>query len=307
MRGMEFAQMSAFLEVAERRSFVKAAAELGVSSATLSQNLRALEERLGVRLLNRTTRSVAPTIAGQQLMARLGPAFDEVRAAIDGLSALRDTPAGLVRLTLPPPAASLLIAPILSCFTRKYPAIRLEIEVDKSFADIVNGRFDAGIRFGRHVERDMVAVRISDEIRLVAVAAPDYLLRYPTPKSPQDLKHHNCIRARLPNGAIWGWEFEKKGKKLRVAVDGSLIVNEIDLVIRAALDGAGVAYLLRDYVDRDIAAGTLIPLLDDWSPCLSGFYLYHLSRRQLPAPLQIFIDFIKDNVPQTRTGAGTTM
>jgi DNA-binding transcriptional LysR family regulator len=303
---MEFAQMSAFVAVAERRSFIKAAAQLGVSSSTLSQNLRTLEERLGVRLLNRTTRSVAPTAAGEQLLARLGPAFDEVRVAIEGVSALRDSPAGVVRLTLPPPAASLLVAPLLASFVRKYPAILVEIEVDKTFSDIVSGRFDAGIRFGEHVERDMVAVRISDEMRLCAVAAPDYLESCPAPKTPRDLKTHNCIRARLPNGTIWGWQFEKKGKSLRVAVDGSLTVNEIDLVIRAVLDGAGIAYLLRNYVEHDIAGGRLVSLLDDWLPRLSGFYLYYSSRRQVPAPLQIFIDFLKANLRPTAPKAAET-
>jgi DNA-binding transcriptional LysR family regulator len=293
MRGTEFAQMSAFLAIAERRSFTKAAAQLGVSSSTLSQNLRAFEERLGLRLLNRTTRSVAPTAAGEQLLTRLGAAFDDVRAAIESVTAFRDKPAGLIRLTLPPPAASLLIGPLLASFTKKYPAIRLEINVDKLFADIVKGRFDAGIRFGKHVERDMIAVRVTDELRFCAVAAPEYLARVRLPKLPNELKNHNCIRAQLPNGTIWRWDFTKKGKKLRVAVDGSLIVNEIDLLIRAVLDGAGIAYLLRDYVEDDIANGRLIPLLEDWLPRFSGFYLYYSSRRQMPPPLQTFVNFVK--------------
>lgn len=294
MRGTDFAELQAFVAVAERRSFSGAAAHLGVSRSTLSQNVRALEERLGVRLLNRTTRNVAPTEAGERLLVRARAALSDLAAAAAEAHGLRDEPAGLLRLVMQPPAATFLIGPLVARFLARYPAVRLDLSVQKLPADLVSGGFDAGIRLGEQIERDMIAVRVTGEARFVAVASPKYLARHPPPASPRGLADHDCIRARLPNGAVFGWEFQKSGKQLQVAVTGALIVDDIDLAIRAARDGVGVAYLLRDYVAADLAAGRLVPLVDDWSPRLSGLFLYHSSRRLVTAPLRALIDFLKD-------------
>jgi DNA-binding transcriptional LysR family regulator len=294
MRGTQFAEMSAFAAIAEQKSFAKASTLLGIGRSTLSQNLRSLEERLGVRLLNRTTRSVSLTEAGALLLARVRPALEELTAAADEAVDHRGTPSGLLRLVVQPPVATFLIAPMLARFMRAYPGIQLDVAVIKMPGDIVQENFDAGIRFGEQVERDMIAMRVVGEARFLVVGSPDYLARHPAPKSPRDLRDHDCIRNRLPNGAIFGWDFSKNGRVVHAAVTGRLIVNDIELSIRAVLDGLGLAYLLRDYIAADIAAGRLVPVLDDWSPCMSGFFLYHSSRRRMTPPLQAFIAFVKD-------------
>lgn len=293
MRGTEFAEMSAFAAIAEQRSFAKAATQLGVGRSTLSQNLRALEERLGVRLLNRTTRSVSLTEAGARLLARVRPSLVELDAAVAELADYQKSPTGLLRLVVQPPVASFLIEPILARFMREYPGIQMDVAVIKMPADIVSEGFDAGIRLGPQIDRDMIAIRVTSEARFLVVASPDYLQQYPRPRTPRELRHHDCIRNRLPNGAIFGWDFEKNGKALRVAVEGRLIVNDIELSIRAVRDGLGLAYLLHDYVAADLKAARLVPLLEDWSPSLSGFFLYHPSRRQVSGPLQALITFLK--------------
>jgi DNA-binding transcriptional LysR family regulator len=293
MRGAEFAEMSAFAAIAEQRSFSKAATQLGIGRSTLSQNLRALEERLGVRLVNRTTRSVALTEAGTRLLARVRPSLVELNAAVAELADYRQSASGLLRIAVQPPVATLLIEPMLARFLREYPGIQLDIAVIKMPADIVSEGFDAGIRLGEQIDRDMVTIRVMGEGRFLVVASPDYLEQHPRPKTPRDLRHHDCIRNRLPNGAIFGWDFEKNGKVLHPAVEGRLIVNDIELSIRAVRDGLGLAYLLYDYVAADLKAGRLVPLLEDWSPRLSGFFLYHSSRRQITGPLQAFITFLK--------------
>lgn len=293
MRGTQFAEMAAFAAVAERRSFAKAASHLGIARSTLSQNLRALEERLGVRLLNRTTRSVSLTEAGERLLARVGPALGELSGATQDLAVFRQGPAGLLRIVVQPPVATLLIGPLLGRFLAEYPGIQLDVSVARLPADIVGEGFDAGIRFGEQVARDMVAMRVMGEARFVVVAAPDYLSRHPAPQTPRDLQQHNCIRSRLPHGAIFGWDFEKGGRRVHAAVGGSLIVDDIDLSIRAALDGIGLAYLLHDYVAPHIADGRLVPMMEDWSSRLSGFFLYHSSRRHVTPPLRALIDFLK--------------
>ena len=293
MRGAEFAEMSAFAAIAEQRSFAKAAILLGIGRSTLSQNLRALEERLGVRLLNRTTRSVSLTAAGARLLARVGPSLVELNAAVDELADYRQSPTGLLRLVVQPPVATLLIEPILARFLCEYPGIQLDVAVVKMPADIASEGFDAGIRLGEQIDRDMIAMRVMGEVRFRVVASPDYLARHPQPRSPRDLRHHDCIRNRLPNGAIFGWDFEKNGKVLHTAVEGRLIVDDIDLSIRAVRDGLGLAYLLHDYVATDLQTGRLVPLLEDWSPRLSGFFLYHSSSRQVTGPLQALITFLK--------------
>jgi DNA-binding transcriptional LysR family regulator len=293
MRKPDLAEINAFAEVAARRSFAAAAAQLGVSRSTLSETIRGLEEKLGVRLLNRTTRSVAPTEAGERLLARLRPVLGDFEAALDSINAFRDTPAGLLRLTVPPPAATLLIEPIMARFLAEHPKISLEVSADGTLRDIVRERFDAGIRIGERIDRDMVAIRIGGELRLAVVASPAYLAARPRPTRPQDLQAHNCIRIRFPSGAMNPWIFEKAGKRLEVAVEGTLIVNEEPMQRRGALDGVGIAYTLCDFVTQPVRDGRLVALLEDWMPRLSDFYLYYPSRRQVPAPLQAFIDFLR--------------
>jgi DNA-binding transcriptional LysR family regulator len=310
MRGTEFAEMSAFAAIAEHRSFARAATQLGIGRSTLSQNLRALEERLGVRLLNRTTRSVALTEAGARLLARVRPSLAELNAAVSELAGYRQGPTGLLRIAVQPPVSTLLIEPILARFLREYPGIQLDIAVIKMPADIVAEGFDAGIRIGEQIERDMITMRVMGEVRFLVVASPDYLARDPRPQTPRDLRHHDCIRNRLPNGAIFGWDFEKNGRALHAMVEGRLIVNDIELSIRAVRDGLGLAYLLYDYIAADLETGRLVPLLEDWSPRLSGFFLYHSSRRHIAAPLQAFIAFLKTEAarrgvaPSTPPSAG---
>jgi DNA-binding transcriptional LysR family regulator len=296
MRRPELGEMNAFLTVAERRSFAKAAVQLGISRSRLSETIRALEDKLGVRLLNRTTRSVAPTAVGERLLARLRPLLDDFDTALDSINAFRDKPAGLLRLTVAPPAADLILAPLLSRFLTQYPAIDLEISVDAALTDIVAGRFDAGMRPGERVERDMIAVRIGEEIRGVVVAAPNYLAQHPRLSTPRDLQTHNCIRFRFPSGVIVPCQFEKKGKKVEVAVEGRLTLNDPDLAIRAALDGAGVLYTALGYAAPEIKAGRLVPLLEDWRPRSAAIFLYYPSRRQIPLPLQAFIEFLRENL-----------
>ena len=285
--------MTAFVAIAERCSFAKAATHLGVARSTLSQNIRALEERLRVRLLNRTTRSVSLTEAGEQLLARVRPALGELAAAANELKGSRQGPTGLLRLAVQPPVASFLMGPLLGQFLSKYPGIRLDISVVKMPANIFSEGFDAGIRFGEQVERDMIAMRVTGEARFVVVASPEYLARFSVPRTPQDLQNHNCIRNRLPNGAIFGWEFEKNGRSIHAKVEGTLTVDDIDLSIHAALSGVGLAYLLYDYIAPHVASGQLVPLLEDCSPRMSGFFLYHSSRRQVTEPLRALIDFLK--------------
>ena len=297
MRAPELTEMNAFVAVAERRSFAKAAVQLGISRSRLSETIRGLEGRLGVRLLNRTTRSVAPTAAGERLLARMRPLLDDFAAVLDSINAFRDKPAGLLRVTVPPPVASFMLAPLLSRFLAQYPAIDLEISVDAALTDIVSGRFDAGMRAGERVERDMIAVRIGEVIRGVVVAAPAYLARHPQPTTPRDLETHSCIRFRFPSGVIVPWEFEKKGKKMEVAVEGRLTVNDPDLAIKAALDGVGVLYTGLGYAAADIKAGRLVPLLEDWRTPSAAIFLYYPSRRQVPVPLQAFIEFLRENLP----------
>jgi len=302
MTNLPIDEMAAFALVAEHKSFAKAAVALGVSRSALSHTMRALEERLGVRLLNRTTRSVAPTDAGERLLARLRPALDEIGAAVEEINTYRDSPAGSLRLTVLPLATRTVVAPMLARFMAAYPQIRVEISSDGALRDIVRDRFDAGIRPGERVERDMVVVPVSGPIRLAVVASPEYLARKGTPRTPRDLQEHDCIRLRLPSsGGLFPWRFASArrgqdatgGETFEVAVDGRLIANDTDLIIRAALDGAGIAYVAGENLDAAIAEGRLVRLLADWTPPLSGLYLYYPSRRQVPRPLRAFIDFLK--------------
>ncbi len=293
MRKPSLAEMTAFVAVAERSSFAKAARELGLSRSTLSETIRGLEDKLGVRLLNRTTRSVAPTEIGERLLAEMRPAIENFEAAVESINVFRDKPAGHLRLTVPRPAARMVIEPILAKFLTAHPAITLEISVDSALTNIVEERFDAGIRPGHRVEQDMIAVRIGEDARPTVVASPDYLARHATPKAPEDLSGHNCVRHRYASGVVHRWAFEKRGKSLEVVVTGSLITSHSDLAIRAALDGVAIARVPATFVGHHIASKQLVPLLEDWAPRSVGFFLYYPSRRQMPAALQAFIDTLK--------------
>jgi DNA-binding transcriptional LysR family regulator len=301
MRGTHFGELSTFVAVAEEASFTKAAKRMGLSTATLSQTVRALEERLGVRLLNRTTRSVAPTEAGERMLRQLRPLLDGFDAAIESVNAFRDRPAGHIRLTVPPPVAKFTLAPILARFLAKYPEITIEISVDAGLTDIVANRFDAGFRRGNVIARDMIAVRVTDDMRQVAVASPDYVAKHGRPSVPGDLYAHNCIRFRLPGGGFIPWQFVVDDKLAEFDVGGSVIVNEAELGIRTALAGIGVVYIIEEYVAPMIADGRLVALLDDSVlPRMPGFSLFYPSRRQNPAALQALIEFLRTNLRETQ-------
>jgi DNA-binding transcriptional LysR family regulator len=297
MRGTEFGELTAFVAIAERASFAKAAAQLGVSRPTLSQSLRSLEERLGVRLLHRTTRSVSLTDAGRRLLERARPALEELTEATKEVHAFSDEPSGPLRIVVLPPVAHLVVGPLLARFLARYPRIQFDLSVSKTPADIVRDGFDAGIRLGEQIERDMVFRRVTGEVCFGALASPDYLARRGTPATPRDLRVHSCLRARLPNGAVFGWEFSKKGKMVQVAVDGPLVTDDIDMTVRAMVDGVGIGYGLVDWVQPHIDAGRLVHILPDWSPRLSGYFLYHSSARRVTPALRAFIDFIKAEIP----------
>jgi DNA-binding transcriptional LysR family regulator len=293
MRKVGMTEMSAFMAIAERSSFAKAAVHLSMSRSGLSETIRGLEEKLGVRLFNRTTRSVALTEAGARLLNELRPALESFEAALESVNVFRDKPAGHLRLTVPRPALRTIIAPIAVKFLTAYPAITLEIAADSALTDIVRGGFDAGIRPGHRLERDMIAIRVGEDARPTVVASPDYLARHPRPKVPADLQNHNCIRLRFASGAMHQWVFEKRGKRVEVEVSGSLITSDGDLAVSAAADGLGLTRVPASSIETPGASKKLIPVLEDWAPPSVGFFLYYPSRRQIPAPLQAFIDFVR--------------
>lgn len=296
MRGTEFAELRAFIEVVEHGNFSRAAIYLGMAPSTLSQTIRALEGRLKVRLLQRTTRSVSLTEAGAHLLVRIRPAFKELNEAVESINDFRDAPMGSLRLSVSSIPAQMIVAPLMKDFLTLYPAIHLDIDVDNANIDIVKGRFDAGIRYGRVIAQDMVMVQASAPSRIIAVAAPDYLSRHVLPKTPQDLQNHACIRFRIGNRQLLTWEFEKNKKKIEIAVSGPLIVNSVDLMVKATRDGIGIGYMAETYMSRDIEEGRLIPMLTDWSPTYDSWYLYYASRQHLSAPLKAFIQFLRDQL-----------
>ena len=299
MRGTDFAELTAFVAVAEQRNFARAAAQLSIAPSTLSQTIRALEERLGVRLLNRTTRSVAPTEAGERLLARLRPALDNVGQAVEEVNAFRDKPMGTLRIVMGRAIATTVFAPMVAPFLAAYPEITLEAVSDDMRLDLVANRFDAGLRIGELIERDMIAVKLIDRIRLACVASPEYLKRREAPQVPADLMQHECIRHRWKfDEAIRPWEFEKDGERVEIEPQGRLIVNEAQNVVTAAASGVGVGYLPLGMVARFILEKRLVQLLPDWSTAYSGLYIYYPSRRQTPAPLQAFIDFARKATSQ---------
>jgi DNA-binding transcriptional LysR family regulator len=294
MDRVDFGELNAFAAVAEHRSFTRAAAQLGVALPTMSQTIRALEERLGVRLFNRTTRSVALTEAGARLLSEVQPILARLDEALQSVNSFREKPMGSLRVAVTRPFATRLVAPLLQPFLAQYPEIRLEVVVDDARSDIVKGGFDAGIRVGYQVERGMETLRISEPYRMLAVAAPDYLATRPRPTAPKDLHAHNCIQARAPfDGALLPWLFVNGDQRAEVAVEGSLTVNDADVWLRCVLDGLGVGFLPEPMVASHIARGELVSLFDDWCGERSGVFLYHPSRRHLPAPLQALIAFIE--------------
>jgi len=291
----ELSVLAAFAVVADERSFTRAAVRLGVSTSAVSHSIRALEERLGVRLLARTTRAVAPTEAGQRLLAQLRPAIDEIEAALTEVGRLRDKPAGTIRLIAPSVAIAMTVSPKLAKFTRDYPDVVLDITTeDDSRRDLIAARFDAGIHLGEFLQRDMVAVKVSGEQRAAIVGAPSYFESHPKPKTPRDLTAHRCIRYRMgAGGPVYRWEFEKRGKPVTVSVSGPFIFNDVELTLRAASDGIGLAFALEEDVAERIARGELVRVLEDWCPPFDGFFLYFPSRRQQPAALQALVDALR--------------
>lgn len=276
--------LAAFVTVAREGSFTRAAAKLGVSQSALSQTIRGLEERLGLRLLTRTTRHVAPTDAGERLLVMIGPRLEGIEADLAALSELRDKPAGNIRITASEHAAETILLPKLMKLLPDYPDIKVEINTDYRMVDIVEQRFDAGVRLGEHLAKDMIALRIGPEVRMAVVGAPSYFAKHPIPQSPQDLTAHDCINVRLPtHGGLLPWDFQKGTHELNVRVDGTLIFNGYPQILQATLAGLGLAWTLEEVVLEHIAQGRLVRVLEDWCAFFPGYYLYYPSRRQ-PSP-----------------------
>jgi DNA-binding transcriptional LysR family regulator len=287
----------AFLAVAREQSFTKAAAKLGVSQSALSHTVRGLEERLGLRLLSRTTRSVSPTEGGERLLRTLGPRFDEINSELAALRDLREKPAWTIRITAGEHAAETVLWPALVKLLPDYPDIKVEICVDYGLTDIVAEHYDAGVRLGEQVAKDMIAVRIGPDMRMAVLGSPGYFERNGRPKKPQDLTSHHCINLRLPtHGGLYGWEFEKAGREIKVRVEGQLTFNNISLRVNAALAGLGVAYLPEDTVLGYMAEGRLIRVLADWCPPFPGYHLYYPSRRQNAAAFAVIVDALRYRV-----------
>jgi DNA-binding transcriptional LysR family regulator len=301
MRNVQFAELIEFVAVAEDRSFTRAAGRLGVSTSTLSQTIRAVEDRLGLRLLNRTTRHVAPTRAGERLLERLRPVFEGLESTLEELNEYRDRPAGYLHLAIAP-TASHALGPILARFAAHYPDIKIEISTDDRPFDIISGHFDAGIQLGGYVADNMVAVRVSGEIQHIVVGAPSYFRQHSPPRTPADLSEHNCIRFRTPSGRIDPWQFVGAGGEFSVPVEGTIILNDVELALRTALSGGGLLYLPENCAKAAIAAGTLQEVLQAWMPRPSdGLVLYYPSRRQNPAALRCLADFLRENLRRERS------
>lgn len=284
----------AFVAVARERSFTRAAARMGISQSALSHAIRGLEARLGIRLLTRTTRSVSATDAGERLLQTAGPRFEEIEAELTALSELRDKPAATIRITATEHAANSILWPKLAPFLPRYPDIKVEISIDNSLTNIVAERFDAGVRLGEQVAKDMIAVRIAPDMRMAVVGAPSYFAKRSPPKTPQDLVHHNCINLRLPTyGGLYAWEFEKDGDELKVRVDGQLVFSGVGLSFKAALDGCGLAYLPEDLVLAQLANKQLKRVLKDWCAPFPGYHLYYPSRRQSSPAFALFVDALR--------------
>ena len=294
MQRETMADLVAFLAVARERSFTRAAAKLGVSPSALSHTIRKLEERLGVRLLTRTSRSVATTEPGERLLERVGPHFDQVADELAALTELRDKPAGTLRITTGDQPAESILLPALAKLLPLYPDLTVELTVDNGFVDIVAERFDAGVRLGETLAQDMVAVRIGPDMRMAIAGSPGYLAARGLPQTPDDLAHHNCINLRhQAKGGISVWDLEKDDRAVNVRVEGQLVVNDIAVVRQAAIDGLGLCYLPRDYLQTQIATGELEPVLEDWCPPFPGYHLYYPSRRQQSPALAAFVAAVR--------------
>ncbi|MDF2996274.1 MAG: LysR family transcriptional regulator [Xanthobacteraceae bacterium] len=294
MRREELADVAAFLTVAKERSFTRAAAKLGTSQSALSHTIRRLEEQLGLRLLTRTTRSVSPTDAGERLLKGLGPRFEEIEAELAALGELRDKPAGTIRITAGEHAADTILLPALERVLLDYPDIKIEIIVNYGFVDIAAEGFDAGVRLGEQVARDMIALRIGPDMRMAVVGAPAYLENRPAPLSPQDLTSHSCINLRLPTyGGLYAWEFEKDGHELKVRVEGQLVFNTLALRLNAALAGLGLAYMPENVVLPYVEEGRLVRLLEEWCEPFSGYHLYYPGRRQSSPAFAVVVEALR--------------
>jgi DNA-binding transcriptional LysR family regulator len=284
----------AFLAVGRERSFTKAAAKLGVSQSALSHTIRELEARLGVRLLTRTTRSVSPTEAGERLLRNIGPRFEEIEAELDAVSDLREKPAGTIRLTVSDHAFNSVLWPKLAKLLRDYPDIKVEIVIDNALTDIVAERFDAGVRLGEQVAKDMIAVRIGPDVRFAVVGAKSYFAKRSPPMTPQELTNHTCINQRFPtHGGLWAWDFERDGRELKVRVDGQIVLNGTFQILNAALDGFGLAYVPEDLAKPHLESGRLMRVLDEWSPPWPGYHLYYPSRRQTLTAFALLVDALR--------------
>jgi DNA-binding transcriptional LysR family regulator len=289
-----FNDLQAFLMVARTRSFTKAAAQLGVSPSALSHSMRGLEERLGIRLLTRTTRSVSPTEAGDRLLHNVGPRFEEVEAELAALNELRKKPTGTVRISAGDHPAATILWPRLSKLLAKYPDVKVEISIDNGLIDIAAQRFDAGVRLGEQVAKDMVSVRIGPDVHFAVVGTKSYFASHSIPRTPQDLVAHSCINLRLAtHGGLWAWEFERNGRELKVRVEGQLVFNNIFQVRDAALAGFGLAYIPEDLARPHLAKEELIWVLEEWSPPWSGYHLYFPSRRQASPALALIVDALR--------------
>nr|WP_294545614.1 LysR family transcriptional regulator [uncultured Rhodopila sp.] len=298
MARTELNDITAFLAIAREGSFTRAAARLGVSTSALSQTVRNLEARLGLRLLTRTTRNVAPTEAGERIIQAIGPKLEEIDAELAALTALRDKPAGMVRLSAGEHAADMIVWPAVQRLLPRYPDIAVEIVIDNGLTDIVAERLDAGVRLGEQVAKDMVAVRIGPDLRMAVVGAPGYFKGRKRPRTPQELTEHTCINLRLPTaGGLYAWEFEKAGRELRVRVEGQLVFNSATMTVKAALAGAGLAIVPEDRVRGHLDEGCLIRVLADWCPPFSGFHLYYPSRRQPTPAFAVLVDALRYRNP----------
>jgi DNA-binding transcriptional LysR family regulator len=289
-----FNELAVFVLVAQEHSFTRAAAKLGVSQSALSQTIRNLEERLSLRLLTRTTRHVSPTEIGEKLLQSLAPRFSEIESELSLLKDLRESPTGTVRISTGEHPAVSYVQPALIKLLHTYPDIHVELTVDYGLTDIVEERFDAGVRLGEQIAKDMIAVRISPDIRMAVVGAPDYFRLNPIPKHPQDLLLHNCINMRLPTyGGLFPWEFSKDGQDMKVRVDGQLVFNNLGLRLNSVLAGNGLSYLPEDQVQQSLQSGALIRVLDDWCPYYSGYHLYYPNRKHLSVAFSLVIDALR--------------